>query len=174
MAIEKTVRAERIVIDLNPDGSLKSAHQECIEECVEGGEVVSVTQLPPQPLAAGALAGVLPSQAALSAQVQELTAALDDMTADRNALAAKLELLEPSPEPVVSALQARLALKRAGLLAQVQSLMATLPEDSDARMHWDYAVTFRRNNPVLVEMAEALSFSSEQVDDLFALAGSIR
>lgn len=174
MAIEKTVRAERIAIFLQPDGSLKGAHQERIEEWVEGGEVLSVTQLPAEPLTAEALASVLPSRAALSAQVQALTTALDEMTADRNALAAKLALLEPSPEPVVSALQARIALKRAGLFTKVQSLMATLPEDSEARMHWEYAVTFQRNNPVLLEMAEVLSLSSEQIDDLFALAGTIR
>ena len=174
MTIEKTVRAERVVIVLAPDGSLKSAHQERVEEALDGDEVVGVTQLPAEPLSSAALAKVLPGHAALTAQVQALTSALEDMTQDRNALAARLELLEPSPDPVVSALQARIALKRAGLLSKVQALMATLPEDSEARMHWEYAVTFQRNNPVLLEMAQALSLSSQQVDDLFALAKAIR
>lgn len=73
MALTQQTYVERILIVLNPDGTLKGAHQERLEAIVDGETVLSVKQLGAEPLDAQALANVLPDQAALAAQVQTLT-----------------------------------------------------------------------------------------------------
>ena len=44
MPITRTAYPERILIVLNPDGTMKGAHQEAIETIADGAEVLSVKQ----------------------------------------------------------------------------------------------------------------------------------
>jgi hypothetical protein len=85
MPITRTTYPERILIVLNPDGTMKGAHQEAIETIADGDDVLSVKQLSAAPLDAGALAAVLPDQGSLLSQVQTLTDDLAAMTTDRDA-----------------------------------------------------------------------------------------
>lgn len=85
MPITRTTYAERILIVLNPDGTMKGAHQEAIETIADGADVLSVKQTAAAPLDAATLAAVLPDQGSLLSQVQTLTDALATMTTDRDA-----------------------------------------------------------------------------------------
>lgn len=76
--------------------------------------------------------------------------------------------------PLLTPRQIRLGLLAAGIGADVivHALMAT--EASDAAMiEWQYATAFHRNHPLVLEVAEALELSSEQIDDLWVYAATL-
>lgn len=89
MAIARTSYPERVLIVLNADGSLKGAHQETLEQVIDGADVLSAKMLPAAPLDAATLASVLPSQGALAAQVQALTAERNALQTERDQLIAE-------------------------------------------------------------------------------------
>jgi hypothetical protein len=62
--------------------------------------------------------------------------------------------------------QIRLALAGAGLLDQVEAAINLLdePTQSRLRIEWEYASTFERNNPLLLQIGAVLGLTSEQVD----------
>lgn len=86
MTITRTSYPERVLIVLNADGTLKGAHVEHLEILADGGDVLQSRQLPAVALNGDALAGLLPEQSALLAQVQALTDALTAANAARDAL----------------------------------------------------------------------------------------
>jgi len=71
--------------------------------------------------------------------------------------------------------QARLALLQAGLLDAAESAIAAMDGDIGraARIDWEFASEFRRDNPLLVGVQCALGISDEQVDSLFIAASTI-
>lgn len=72
--------------------------------------------------------------------------------------------------------QMRLALSRSGIsLSTIESIINSLPEPtkSETRITWEYSVEFQRNNPLLNAMAPVLGLTSQQVDNLFALASTL-
>lgn len=73
MTLTTNTYIERVLITLNPDGSLKGAHQESLSEIKDGGTVLTARQEPAVTLTAEALALVLPDHAALLAQIDALT-----------------------------------------------------------------------------------------------------
>ena len=83
MAIEKQSYIERVLIVLNPDGSIKGAHQERLTRILEAEAqvVYSEIQESAEVLTPQALAGVLPQKAALIAQIAEQAARIDELTA---------------------------------------------------------------------------------------------
>lgn len=83
MALTKQTFIERILIVLNSDGSFKGAHQESLTLIEDDNTVMSSVQEPAVGLTASALLQVLPNQAALLAQ-------LDELTKERDALLAKV------------------------------------------------------------------------------------
>lgn len=89
MTISKDVYIERVLIVLNPDGTIKGAHSEAMETIRDGDVVMASRMLPAKPVTGDELATVLPDQAALLAQVQSLSSQLATATAERDALAAK-------------------------------------------------------------------------------------
>lgn len=108
MALTETTRVERVLVVLNPDGSLAGAHQESLREIKDGDTVIAAQQQPAVPLDAATLAGLLPNQAALMAQVQGLTDQLAAVSADRDAKASQVAQLQaqiaaltaaPQPDP---------------------------------------------------------------------------
>lgn len=71
----------------------------------------------------------------------------------------------------ISALNGLLTLDEAGLSAAYQSWVEA-PERTFAQKAFiEKAMTWRRNDPVVLAAAEALQLTSEQVDALFILAG---
>lgn len=135
--------------------------------------------------------------ATVAAQVQTLTAERDAKAAE---LAAKTTELETKAEAltaaeaqiaslqaqivalqtptaddpnVVTDLQARLALAQAGLLDQIDTALAALPASDPVKIYYDRALTWHRDNPHVLALAEQFGLSSEQVDALFALAKTL-
>lgn len=90
-----------------------------------------------------------------------------------------VQLNRPAPEPaqalIVTRRQALRALHEAGLLDDVESAINGLPEPQKtlARIDWDNATEFRRDFPLLLQLAGALGLTSAQIDSLFAAAASI-
>jgi len=71
----------------------------------------------------------------------------------------------------VSAFQAKTALLQAGYWEDVETLLQGA--DPITRLAWDTAQHFRRRSPSVLEIAEALSLTEEQLDDLFKFAATI-
>jgi hypothetical protein len=70
---------------------------------------------------------------------------------------------------IISMRQARLALLQAGLLDTVSAAMVT-PEE---KIWWDYSTVVDRNNALVLQKTAAIGISSEQLDSLFVLAGTL-
>jgi hypothetical protein len=98
--------------------------------------------------------------------------AIDEATAQaaRKGLPATATL-SPVP-PAVSPLQARRALRREGLLDAVLALVAA--SEPDARDAWEYAVEFRRDDPLLRALAGQLGLTEADIDNLFRTAAAIQ
>jgi len=83
----------------------------------------------------------------------------------------------PAPAPAVpesvSRFQARMALRQAGLFDAVEAMMAHPDTPIIAVEAWQTAQEFRRISPTIAAMAQALSLTDEQLDDLFMAAGGI-
>lgn len=79
---------------------------------------------------------------------------------------------DPVPD-VVSMCQARLALLAAGLIDQVDTAIASMAgqEGAAARIGWEYAQVVRRDSPLVLALATALSLDDAQLDNLFRAAG---
>lgn len=78
---------------------------------------------------------------------------------------------EPTPVVVVSPWQIRKALNAAGLRDAVES--AVSGADQTTQDAWEFAQEFRRDNPLIAAVASALGKTEAEIDDLFALAGSL-
>lgn len=83
-----------------------------------------------------------------------------------------------SPVPVdvpqeVTRYQALAALHLNGLLAAVKTIMADPATDPLTVLAFDSAQTFKRQSPMVLNMAQALGWTDEQVDDLFIAASQI-
>lgn len=93
----------------------------------------------------------------------------------------EVEPFTAEPEPValdveragmvVSRFQARAALLLAGLLDDVETALADA--SPLARLAWADASEFRRNSPMIAELAAGLDLSPETLDDLFRTAAGI-
>lgn len=85
----------------------------------------------------------------------------------------------PDPPPAVPAevtmRQARLALLNAGLLDTAQAVIDALPmpQQRQAQIEWEYALSVRRDHPLIALMiAEGLA-TAEEVDGLFVAAAGL-
>ena len=77
-----------------------------------------------------------------------------------------------SPVPAsVSPRQIRQALTRSSLRAPVESAIAA--SDQDTKDWYAYATEFQRDNPHVAAMGAALGVTSDQLDQLWILAGSL-
>lgn len=170
MALTKTTYVERVLIVLNEDGSFKAAHKESLDVVRDGDTVLSRTLAPAAPLAEADLAGVLPDAAALTAQLQSMSNALVDMTAERDDLKAKVppDVTDPG---IVTMRQARLALLAAGGLSSVEAYMATAPKA--VQIEWEFADTVRRSSDLVTGIGSQLGLTSEQIDAMFELAKTL-
>jgi hypothetical protein len=67
--------------------------------------------------------------------------------------------------------QVRLLLLQQGLLANVESLIAS--SDQATKITWEFASEFKRNDPLLLALAQQLGLTSEQIDAFFIAAANI-
>jgi hypothetical protein len=80
----------------------------------------------------------------------------------------------PSDVPqIVSPLQAMLALKHANKLDDVEAYLNDPATDPIKKLAWEKAVEFKRESPLLLEIAEAVGLGSSDLDALFIDAASI-
>jgi len=79
--------------------------------------------------------------------------------------------------PDVTPRQFRQALVLTGLItvAQVEAAIASQSEPlrSLALIEWEYSTMFKRNNPIVNQMAPALGLTAEQIDQVWLLAGTL-
>jgi hypothetical protein len=83
----------------------------------------------------------------------------------------------PTPEQIrasmkCSAYQIRQALSAAGLRDQVESAVAA--GDQEMKDAWQYAQTFERLHPKIVQIGVALGQTDAQLDDLFTLGMTLQ
>ena len=71
----------------------------------------------------------------------------------------------------VTPLQMRKALRAAGLKALVDAHIETLT--AEEREEWEYCISVDRDHPTIAAAAAALGKSTEEIDQLFALAASL-
>lgn len=77
----------------------------------------------------------------------------------------------PPPVIVVTPRQAKLALYGAGLLEQVEAAVAA--SDKATQITWEYAIEFRRDDPLINGLGKQMGLSDEQIDQLFITAMSL-
>lgn len=87
----------------------------------------------------------------------------------------------PAPVPVkqvpqqIDMAQARLALLSRGLLDRVVAEIEAMEEPfrSKAKIEWEFRVTIRRDNPLVLTLGALLGLSADHLDDLFILAATL-
>lgn len=67
--------------------------------------------------------------------------------------------------------QCRLILLQQGLLASVEAMIAQ--QDEATRVAWEYASEFRRDDPLLLQLATNLQLTSQQIDQFFIAAAQL-
>jgi hypothetical protein len=67
--------------------------------------------------------------------------------------------------------QCRLVLMQQGLLAQVEQMIAQ--QDEATRITWEYALEFRRDDPLLNALAQNLGLTDQQIDEFFVAAAQL-
>jgi hypothetical protein len=77
--------------------------------------------------------------------------------------------------PSILMRQARLCLRRNGLLSAVQPAIDALPEPdrTDAQIEWDHSGAVERDRGFVLQIAQALGISDEQLDALFIEAATL-
>lgn len=82
------------------------------------------------------------------------------------------DYIKPKSVPAsVTPLQARKILRLMGYMDELEALIADAPiEVQDA---WQYASSFERNNPILLEFANDLHLDEEDIDNLFIQAATL-
>lgn len=96
------------------------------------------------------------------------------LTADEIAAAQAAASTLPNYVPQeVTRFKALAALHIAGLLATVEAMMADQTTDTLTVLAWKNAQEFKRHSPMVLNMAQALGLSDQQVDELFIAASQI-
>lgn len=78
--------------------------------------------------------------------------------------------------PSVTPRQIRQALILSGVSMQmIEDAIAAMPEPSKslAQVEWEYSTLFIRSNPLVAQIGTAVGWNSEQIDNLWKLAGSL-
>lgn len=76
----------------------------------------------------------------------------------------------PVPE-VVTPRQVRLLLLQQGLLDEVETMISQ--QDRATQITWEFAIEFRRDDPLLNNLAQQLNLTEEQVDQFFIAASQL-
>lgn len=81
--------------------------------------------------------------------------------------------LPPEVPSLITPRQCRLLLLQQGLLSQVEGMIAQ--QDEATRITWEYALEFRRDDPLLTQLAGNLTppLTNEQLDQFFIAAAQL-
>ena len=85
------------------------------------------------------------------------------------------EVIDPVPEPVTRR-QAKVALLQAGLLDEVEAGIEAITDTITkriAKLDWSEAQEFRRDWPLLNQLAAGMGITDGQLDELFRVAAGI-
>lgn len=87
-----------------------------------------------------------------------------------------IQTIDPAtlPLPVPSFItprQCRLVLMAQGLLGQVEAMIAA--QDEATRITWEYALEFRRDDPLLNQLAVNLGLTDAEIDQFFIAAAEL-
>lgn len=95
-------------------------------------------------------------------------------------ISAKLAVYATPPKaaevPSVTPRQIRQALVLSGVsIPSIEAAIASLPEPqkSFAQIEWEYSTLFIRSNPLVAQIGAVVGFTSDQLDSLWKLAGSL-
>lgn len=78
---------------------------------------------------------------------------------------------EPTIPGSITPRQCRLLLLQQNLLSTVEAMIAQ--QDEATRITWEYALEFRRDDPLLLQLASNLGLSSNQIDEFFIAASQL-
>lgn len=83
------------------------------------------------------------------------------------------EMEEPAPTvpAFVTPRQVRLLLLQQNLLADVEAMIAQ--QDEATKITWEYAIEFRRDDPLLNNLAVQLGLTEQQIDEFFIAASKL-
>lgn len=82
----------------------------------------------------------------------------------------------PAPVPqIITARQGKLTLLDYGIYQNVIDYIASIPGEAGirAKISWEAATEFNRNDPVLAAITQALSLTSEEIDQMFIHGASL-
>jgi hypothetical protein len=80
-------------------------------------------------------------------------------------------IVAASPPDSITPRQCRLLLLQQGLLSQVESMIAQ--QDEATRITWEYAIEFRRDDPLLNQLAHNLGLTDAEIDQFFITAAQM-
>lgn len=88
-------------------------------------------------------------------------------------IAAQAEAAKAAVPASITPRQCRLILLQQGLLASVEAMI--LEQGEAARVTWEYALEFRRDDPLLIAIAENMTppLTPEQIDQFFIAASQL-
>lgn len=111
---------------------------------------------------------------------------MDYFTLETNAVTGETTRIDWSPERIaayeaeqakaavpksITPRQCRLILSQQGMLATVEAIIAGM--DEATRITWEYALEFRRDDPLLKQLAGNLGLTDEQIDQFFIAAAQL-
>lgn len=67
--------------------------------------------------------------------------------------------------------QCRLLLLQQGLLSQVETMISQSTDD--VRITWEYALEFKRDDPILNQLGTSLGLTEQQIDQFFIAASAL-
>lgn len=76
--------------------------------------------------------------------------------------------LPPPVPPSITPRQCRIALMQQNLLSTVEQMISQ--QDEVTRITWEYALEFRRDDPLLNQLAVNLNLTEQQIDQFFIAA----
>lgn len=92
--------------------------------------------------------------------------------AEQEALAQTIQIEFDAYVPLsVTPLQFRKALNQMDMRTMIENYVNTL--DADSKDAWEYAISFERNDPIIVKAAETLNKTKQEIDNLFRLASTL-
>lgn len=95
----------------------------------------------------------------------------EEQIAARKARLAAMGLDKPPVPASITPRQCRLILAQQGLLDSVEAMIAQSTQD--VRITWEYALEFRRDDPLLKQLAGNLGLTDEQIDQFFIAAAQL-
>jgi hypothetical protein len=171
----KTIK-ERLVVVWDDDGNFKGASLD-ERTVLDDGRTLNaqrpLTEADADELVGTVDAATIAQLEAVTTERDEALAANQPLTDQVAALQSRINELTAEPDvAIVSRRQGRLALLGADLLKSVEA--AVYADGANPAYAIEYeADAWRRDNPTLIALSEALGLTSDQLDGLFAAAGKL-